>query len=98
MYNMEKVYNVTDFAEMIGKSVKTLQRWDREGILRALRRLYEKRMNYARDKINKLVVSLVRAKPDYITMEDLSIRHMLEHTGTHKLHDLISQSLFGYFK
>ena len=37
MYNMEKVYNVTDFAEMIGKSVKTLQRWDREGILRAYR-------------------------------------------------------------
>lgn len=34
---MEKIYNVTDFAEMIGKSVKTLQRWDREGILTAYR-------------------------------------------------------------
>lgn len=34
---MEKVYNVTEFAEMIGKSVKTLQRWDREGILTAYR-------------------------------------------------------------
>ena len=34
---MEKIYNVTDFAEMIGKSVKTLQRWDREGILVAYR-------------------------------------------------------------
>ena len=34
---MEKVYNVTDFAEMIGKSVKTLQRWDRDGVLKAYR-------------------------------------------------------------
>lgn len=34
---MEKIYNVTQFAEMIGKSVKTLQRWDREGILTAYR-------------------------------------------------------------
>lgn len=34
---MEKIYNVTEFAEMIGKSVKTLQRWDREGILVAYR-------------------------------------------------------------
>lgn len=37
MFNMEKIYNVTEFAEMIGKSVKTLQRWDREGILTAYR-------------------------------------------------------------
>ena len=34
---MEKIYNVTEFADMIGKSVKTLQRWDREGILTAYR-------------------------------------------------------------
>ena len=34
---MEKVYNVTDFADMIGKSVKTLQKWDRDGRLRAYR-------------------------------------------------------------
>ena len=34
---MEKIYNVTDFAEMIGKSVKTLQRWDRDGVLVAYR-------------------------------------------------------------
>ena len=35
--NMEKVYNITDFADMIGKSVKTLQKWDRDGRLRAYR-------------------------------------------------------------
>lgn len=34
---MEKIYNVTDFADMIGKSVKTMQRWDREGVLTAYR-------------------------------------------------------------
>lgn len=34
---MEKLYNVTEFADMIGKSVKTLQRWDRLGILTAYR-------------------------------------------------------------
>lgn len=34
---MEKIYNVTQFAEMIGKSVKTLQKWDRDGVLKAYR-------------------------------------------------------------
>ena len=34
---MEKIYNVSQFAEMIGKSVKTLQKWDRDGILKAYR-------------------------------------------------------------
>lgn len=34
---MEKLYTVTEFAEMIGKSVKTLQRWDRLGTLIAYR-------------------------------------------------------------
>ena len=34
---MEKLYNVTEFANLIGKSVKTLQRWDRLGVLTAYR-------------------------------------------------------------
>lgn len=34
---MEKIYNVGQFAEMIGKSVKTLQKWDRDGVLKAYR-------------------------------------------------------------
>lgn len=33
---MEKIYNVIEFAEMIGKLVKTLQRWDRDGVLTCL--------------------------------------------------------------
>ena len=34
---MEKIYNITEFSEIIGKSVKTLQRWDRDGVLTAYR-------------------------------------------------------------
>ena len=34
---MEKLYTVTEFAELINKKVKTLQKWDREGILKAYR-------------------------------------------------------------
>ena len=30
-------YKQQEFGEMIGMSVKTLQRWDREGILKAFR-------------------------------------------------------------
>lgn len=30
---MEKIYNITEFSKLVGKSVNTLQRWDREGIL-----------------------------------------------------------------
>ena len=34
---MEKMYSVSQFAQALGVSVKTLQRWDREGILKAYR-------------------------------------------------------------
>ena len=34
---MEKIYYITEFADLINKSVKTLQRWDRDGILTAYR-------------------------------------------------------------
>jgi DNA-binding transcriptional MerR regulator len=35
--DMEKMYAVSQFAELLGKSVKTLQRWDKAGILKAYR-------------------------------------------------------------
>jgi len=35
--DMEKMYSVSKFAHLLGKSVKTLQRWDRKGILKASR-------------------------------------------------------------
>ena len=30
-----KIYKPSEFAKLVGVSVKTLQRWDREGILKA---------------------------------------------------------------
>lgn len=49
---MNKIYDVTEFAEMIGKSVKTLQRWDREGILEAYRSPTNRRY-YTQAQYNK---------------------------------------------
>ena len=49
---MEKIYNVTEFAEMIGKSVKTLQRWDRDGVLTAYRSP-SKRRYYTQTQYNE---------------------------------------------
>jgi predicted site-specific integrase-resolvase len=66
---MEKVYNVTQFAEMIGKSVKTMQKWDRDGILKAYRspsnRRYYTHTQYMEymglsDKTNKVNVIYAR--------------------------------------
>ena len=37
-----KNYKPKDFAELIGVSVKTLQRWDRKGILNGLRKYKSK--------------------------------------------------------
>lgn len=41
-------YKPKEFAEMIGVSVKTLQRWDREGVLKAYRTPKDRR--YYTDK------------------------------------------------
>ena len=38
-----KNYKPKDFAELLGVSVKTLQRWDREGTLKANRTLTNRR-------------------------------------------------------
>ena len=34
---MDKQYKINEFAKMINVSVRTLQRWDNEGILKAFR-------------------------------------------------------------
>ena len=57
-----------------------------------------KRNNYVKDTINKMVIDLVRTKPEYITIEDLSIKKMLENSGDKTLHDHIQKSKFGYFR
>ncbi len=37
MHQISQIINQKDFAELLGVSVKTLQRWDRDGILKANR-------------------------------------------------------------
>lgn len=44
-----KIYRLNEFARLIGKSVQTLQRWDREGILKAHRSKTNRR-NYTHDQ------------------------------------------------
>ena len=58
-------YKLKDFAELLGVSVKTLQRWDREGILKANRtptdRRYKTYMNINKSaKLKKLEKKLRR--------------------------------------
>ena len=40
---MEKIYTATEFAKIIGITVKCLQRWDREGILLSHRTITNRR-------------------------------------------------------
>ena len=47
-------YNPKDFAELLGVSVKTLQRWDREGTLKANRTPTDRRY-YTYDQYLHLV-------------------------------------------
>ena len=51
----EKIYNIREFAKLIGVSVKTLQRWDREGILKAKRKVSNRR--YYTEEHHKLALS-----------------------------------------
>ena len=61
--------------------------------------LHTKKSNIRKDFINKLVYKLVvRTKPEYIAMEDLSIKGMLENDSSHSLHRYISESEFYYFR
>lgn len=51
----EKIYNVKDFAKLVGVSVKTLQRWDREGVLKAERKVSNRR--YYTEEHRRLALS-----------------------------------------
>lgn len=54
MLNMN-TYNVAQFAEVIGVSVKTLQRWDRTGILVPASRTPGNRRLYTQEQLNKVL-------------------------------------------
>lgn len=53
--------------------------------------------NYKNDKIRNLVSNLVKLKPEYITVESLSVKELLENDESKTLHDHIQKSKFGYF-
>lgn len=72
-------------------------------IQRKINSYHRKIRDFKKDLIDKLVLSLVRSKPKYITVEDLSIQHLLQlkSLGTEKeskkLHKHIKDSKFRYF-
>lgn len=60
--------------------------------------MYKKKIhNYKKNKINHIVLNLVRSKPKYITIEDLSVKNLLENDASSELHKYIQDSMFGYF-
>lgn len=66
-----------------------------------IRRLYKKISDYRKNKINMIVNRLVKSKPEYISIEDLSISEMISKTRPDHQKSLsryISNSMFYYFK
>ena len=64
-----------------------------------INRLYQKKSNIRKDFIDKLVYFIVvRTKPEYITIEDLGVKNMLENDSNHSLHKYIAESGFYYFR
>ena len=63
-----------------------------------IRRLNKKLSNIRKDYIQKLVYTIaVRTKPEYITVETLSIKDLLSKDNNHKMHKYISESAFYFF-
>ena len=62
-----------------------------------INRLKEKKHNYKKDKIDKYVLDLVKRKPEYITIENLSVKNLLENDASSTLHKYIQDSMFRYF-
>ena len=81
---------------MKGESYNTSQI---QRLKKKISKLYKKKVNIAKDTILKLVDILVaRTKPRYITIENLSIKNMIETEGFHDLHRLITESRWFFFK
>ena len=53
--------------------------------------------NIKNDRINKAVKNMVKIKPEYITVETLSISDMLKNDSSRSLHDYIQKSKFYSF-
>ena len=66
-------------------------------VQKKINRCKNKISNIKTDIINKLVLTLVRTKPKYITIEDLSIKGLLENDASHTLHKSIQDSKIRLF-
>lgn len=66
-------------------------------IQKKINRLQEYIRNYKKNKIIDLVNELVRLKPAYFTIEDLSVKNLLENNAPKKLHVHIQDSKFRFF-
>ena len=67
--------------------------WDK------IRKYYKKIHDYMDDFIKKVCHTLMIAKPEYITIENLDIKEMLQNKSTtHKFHDIIAKSNWYKFK
>lgn len=56
------MYNITQFSKLIGYSVKTLQRWDREGILKPETRTKTNRRLYTDNQLKEINNNLIIPK------------------------------------
>lgn len=86
---MEKTYNVSEAAEKIGVSVKTLQRWDRDGKLVA-NRTPSNRRYYTENQLNEI-------KEGDFDMKDIyeAIKNRYEVMKERKLR-LINNNIMGH--
>ena len=102
-------YKPKDFAEVLGVSVKTLQRWDREGILKANRtptnrRYYTydqylqfKGLNTENDKRQVVIYARVSTRNQIVNNEELSPQEELVQDIVSILH-VFSCRLYGLRK
>jgi len=81
--NKKKGGTATNSAKNIDKQVLKIQK------------LHQKLKNKRHDYVNKVVCELVKTKPEYITIEDLSVKGMMKNRHLSKA---IAQQNFHYFK
>jgi putative resolvase len=62
MMPMMNTYNATQFAKLAGVSVKTLQRWDREGRLKPEARTPGNRRLYTPEQLNQVLNRVSKIK------------------------------------
>jgi len=57
----KRIFSIGEFAKLIGKSVSTLQKWDRKGILKAYRSPTGRRF-YTLEQYNEYIEQAKRAR------------------------------------